>query len=480
MKPETSAAHFASELAREKVDAEALREAGEPDPEAAVASFLEAAREPDLAPSLPVWAPALLRSARPGFGAHCLAQLARASRESGGGRLDLADSPALPLLLGSSGFLARLLLRHPAWLAELRGAPPGAPASDPIDADWDAIREAKYRGLLRIIARDLLARPFEASLRELSDLADRCLSAGLACAARETEVEAPALLALGKLGGRELNFSSDVDLLFVYRNPPAVDALEHNHAVARLIRRLKTALEARSEDGFGYRVDLGLRPEADTGVLANPVEVALSYYETFGAEWERQMLIRLRPVAGPASVGAGFASEIAPFVYRRLIDPGVMRSVRDMKARIEDERRRAGRDLELDLKEGPGGIRDVEFLVQSLQLFFGGRDLALRTGNVLEALSALSRLRHLPEATAAALVSAYTWLRRAEHALQLAEEQQTARFPHERPAQIALARRMGYAEPRAETARAALLEDWTASRGEVRAHFDALVLRGAE
>jgi len=473
-------AHFVNQLVREKADAEALRAVGEPEPEVAAAAFLEAAGDPDLKASLPVWAPALLRTARPGFGAHCLAELARGGREKGAARLDVTRYPALPRVLGSSGFLARLLLRHPAWLAELAGALPEAPPAAPIDADWDAIREAKYRGLLRITARDLLARPFASSLRELSDLADRCLTAALACAARETEVEAPALLALGKLGGRELNFSSDVDLLFVYESPAAVDPLEHNHAVARLIRRLKGALEVRSEDGFGYRVDLGLRPEADTGVLANPAEVALGYYETFGAEWERQMLIRLRPVAGPSGVGEGFASEIAPFVYRRLIDPGVMRSVRDMKARIEDERRRAGRDLELDLKEGPGGIRDVEFLVQSLQLFFGGRDLALRTGNVLEALAALARLGHLPEATAGAVASAYTWLRRAEHALQLPEEQQTARFPNERGAQVALARRMGYAEPQAESARVALLEDWTASRGEVRAHFEALVLRGEE
>ena len=477
---EALAARFVNELAREKADAEALRAAGEPDPEAAAAAFLAAAGDPDLSASLRLWAPALLGTARPGFGAHCLAELARGARAAGGARLDVVDHPALPRVLGSSGFLARLLLRHPDWLAELAGALPEAPPARPIDADWDAIREAKYRGLLRITARDLLARPFASGLRELSDLADRCLSAALACAARETEVEAPALLALGKLGGRELNFSSDVDLLFVYESPAAVDPLEHNHAVARLIRRLKSALELRSEDGFGYRVDLGLRPEADTGVLANPTEVALGYYESFGAEWERQMLIRLRPVAGPPGVGEGFASEIAPFVYRRLIDPGVMRSVRDMKARIEDERRRSGRDLELDLKEGPGGIRDVEFLVQSLQLFFGGRDLALRTGNVLEALAALARLGHLPEATAAALASAYTWLRRAEHALQLPEEQQTARFPNDRAGQTALARRMGYAEPRGETARAALLEDWTASRGEVRAHFEALVLRGGE
>jgi glutamate-ammonia-ligase adenylyltransferase len=471
------AAHFVQGLERGEADPEALRTLGEPEPEAAAEAFLAAAREPDLARCLALWVPALLRSARPGFGAHCLAELASRPR---GTRVDVAQHAALPHVLGSSTFLARQLLQHPEWLAELAGPLPEAPSERAVDDDWDAIREAKYRGLLRIAARDLLARPFEHSLRELSDLADRCLTAALACAARETEVEAPALLALGKLGGRELNFSSDVDLLFVYETPTAADPLEHNHAVARLIRRLKTALELRGNDGFGYRVDLDLRPEADTGVLANPSDVALTYYETFGAEWERQMLIRLRPVAGPRGVGEDFAREIAPFVYRRLIDPGVMRSVRDMKARIEDERRRAGRNLELDLKEGPGGIRDVEFLVQSLQLFFGGRDLALRTGNVLDALSALAQLSHLPEATAEALTSAYVWLRRAEHALQLAEEQQTARFPAERSAQIALARRMGYAQPQAEAARAALLEDWTGARGEARAHFEALVLRSGE
>ncbi len=477
---ESLAAQFVAGLARGAADPALLRSAGEPEPEAAAAAFQRAARDRDLANSHAQWAPVLLRTARPGFGAQCLEEIAQRARERTGGRLDIAGCPALPHVLGSSSFLARLLLRHPEWIREIAGALPDAPPPRAIDPDWDAIRAAKYTGLLRIAARDLLARPFANSLRELSDLADRCLAAALACAARETEVEAPALLALGKLGGHELNFSSDVDLLFVYEPPPTVDPLEHNHAVARLIRRLKTALEVRSEDGFGYRVDLGLRPEADTGVLANPVDVAIGYYEGFGAEWERQMLIRLRHVAGPADVGEGFAREIAPFVYRRLIDPGVMRSVRDMKARIEDERRSAGRDLEFDLKEGPGGIRDVEFLVQSLQLFFGGRDLALRTGNVLAALAALAQLGHLPEATAAALVSAYTWLRRAEHALQLAEEHQTARFPSDRAGQIALARRMGYPEAEAEAARTGLLEDRMAARSEVRAHFEALVLREGE
>ena len=190
------------------------------------------------------------------------------------------------------------------------------------------------------------------------------------------------------------------------------------------------------------------------------------------------MLIRLRDVAGPAAACEAFATGVTPFVYRRLIDPGVMDSVRAMKERIESERREAGRDLEADLKEGPGGIRDVEFLVQSLQLFYGGKEPELRTGNVLEALARLGRHALLPEATVAALSAAYVWLRRVEHSLQMVEEQQTARFPSERVAQIALARRMGYADPAAEVAHARLLDDWTSVRSEVRTHFEALVLRG--
>ncbi len=189
------------------------------------------------------------------------------------------------------------------------------------------------------------------------------------------------------------------------------------------------------------------------------------------------MLIRLRPLSGPRSALDSFTRRVEPFVYRRSIDPGVMQSIRSMKERIEDERERAGRDLEADLKEGPGGIRDVEFLVQSFQLLFGGRDRELRTGNVLDALDALDRLHHLPDGVAASLESSYTWLRRAEHALQLVEERQTASVPRERSARLALARRMAYDEPEGESALGHLLDDWTAVRAEVRAHFEALVLR---
>jgi glutamate-ammonia-ligase adenylyltransferase len=147
-----------------------------------------------------------------------------------------------------------------------------------------------------------------------------------------------------------------------------------------------------------------------------------------------------------------------------------------MKMRIEDERRRAGHDLEQDLKEGPGGIRDVEFLVQALQLFWGGRHPELRTGNVLEALAALRRARLLPEDVVAGLGDAYRWLRRAEHALQMVEERQTARFPRDARAQTALARRLRYRDPDGARARDRLLDDWTNERAFVRSQFDALVL----
>jgi glutamate-ammonia-ligase adenylyltransferase len=188
------------------------------------------------------------------------------------------------------------------------------------------------------------------------------------------------------------------------------------------------------------------------------------------------MLIRLRPVAGPEAASTAFTDEITPFVYRRLIDPSVMHGVHAMKDRIENERRDDGRDLEANLKEGPGGIRDIEFLVQAFQLFHGGRHTALRSGNVLDTLEALESLALLPPEVTRSLSDAYLWLRRAEHAVQLPEEQQTAQFPREPDAQRALARRMGYADAEGRRARDRLLEDWTAVRTETRAHFDALVL----
>ena len=184
-------------------------------------------------------------------------------------------------------------------------------------------------------------------------------------------------------------------------------------AATQILRHARASLPP---GGRLFVVELVIPEEGVAGALANSVTAALDYYETFGAEWERQMLIRLRLVMGPAALADAFCEGIRPFVYRRSIDPAVLRAVRDMKHRIETERREARRDLEADLKEGPGGIRDVEFLVQAFQLFLGGRTPEIRTGNTLDGLEALGRLEMLPEGIVAELSTAYLWLRRAEHA----------------------------------------------------------------
>jgi glutamate-ammonia-ligase adenylyltransferase len=242
-------------LERRALDRQLLVTAGDPEPDRAAEAFLAAADHEDLAPSSDLWVPALLRSAQPGFGARCLTDLAKRSRERGA-PLDLRRTPSVPDVLGASNFLARLLLRHPNWVEELEGDTPGPPPDTPVEPNWVQIRRTKYRGLLRIAARDLVNRPFAESLRELSDLADRCLVAGLACATLEKDSAPPGLLALGKLGGRELNFSSDVDLLFLYETVPDLDEMQQNQDAAAVVRHFKTQLETPTAGGFGYRVDL--------------------------------------------------------------------------------------------------------------------------------------------------------------------------------------------------------------------------------
>ncbi|MEN8181579.1 MAG: hypothetical protein ABFS46_03480 [Myxococcota bacterium] len=473
---EPLADRFLEQLRAGSADPGLLALAGDEDPARSASVFEAAARHPDLAPDLERWVPELLVGARPGHGARLLLELAEQVRADAA-RLDSGGLRSLSRILAGSNFLGRGLRRRPEWIRELAGPLPGPP-EDQEPEDWEDLRDAKYRGLLRVAARDFGGRPFQEGLAELSALADRCLLTALRCASAEVGVPPPALFALGKLGGRELNLSSDVDLLFLYEASGPEQDVARNREVAQVARRLKQGLEVPTAEGFGYRVDLDLRPEGRTGALANSVAAALDYYEAFGAEWERQMLIRLRFVAGDAAAGQAFSQAILPFVYRRSVDPGALEHVRAMKTRIEEERRAQRLDLEHHLKEGPGGIRDVEFLLQALQLFYGGVHPELRSGNVLEGLEALGRLGILSEETALALAGAYQWLRRAEHGLQLEEERQLHTVPREPAAQRALARRMGYREPEAEQARERMLDDWTAVRAEVRGHFEELLLGG--
>ena len=459
-------------LRARRVDTASLAQCGATDPAADARALEDAATDPALASSIEAWLPALLTSASPGPGARSLVAIATACRDDGS-ELN-ADPALLARVVGNSHFLGRWLRRRPDWQDDLADADVPPPAAPEVDADWRELRIAKYRGLLRIAARDLAGRPFDDGLFELSDLADAilCRALGIAGEGRRT----PALFALGKLGGRELNYSSDVDLLFVCDAAPD----EHGHAAredaAHVIRALQRGLVERTDEGFGYRVDLDLRPEGPAGALARGVEGTLGYYELRGAEWERQMLLRLRHVAGADSAAREFEHGLEPFVYRRTIDPGVIDAVREMKGRIESERREAGRDLERNIKEAPGGIRDVEFTVQALQLFYAGRQPELRTGNVFGAIAALSNAGLLPDDSATELESGYRWLRRAEHALQLAEEKQTAQLPVDDAARTAVARRMGYVEPKASAALHHFERDREGVQARVREHFEALVL----
>jgi glutamate-ammonia-ligase adenylyltransferase len=451
---------------------EDLAQIGAPEPAEAAASLAAAASDPDLARQVDHWLPVLLTSASAAAGARRLAALADAGRECRRAAA-ITASAALAHVLGNSHFLGRWLLRAPEWADDLAREPVPAPDPTPEGADWSALRRAKYRGLLRIAARDR-ERPFEAGLRELSDLADGVLRQALALASGEREP--PALFALGKLGGRELNFSSDVDLLFVCDAPPDERGNDARESAALVVQELKRRLDERTEEGFAYRVDLDLRPEGPAGALVRGVDGALGYYELRGAEWERQMLLRLRHLAGAPDAARAFERGIEPFVYRRTIDPGVIDAVRAMKTRIETERREHGRDVDANLKEGPGGIRDVEFTVQALQLFYAGRRPELRTGNVLAAIEGLARADLLPASSVAVLADGYAWLRRAEHALQLAEEQQTAQLPRDPAERTALARRMGYADARGADAARRFEDDLASTRSRVREQFEALVL----
>ena len=458
------------------LDAALLARAGATRPAEDTLALTRAAQHPALAPSLERWLPGLLGSAEPGPGARRLVEIAEVGAS---GLAALAPGAALGALVGNSRFLSRWLVREPSWLADVVGPTPPSPADPaPARADWEGLRRAKYRGLLRVTARDLAGRPFEEGLRELSDLADAVLGRGLALASGAGEP--PALFCLGKLGGRELNFSSDVDLLFVCEASPDADGAAAREQAGRAIRELKKRLEERTGEGFAYRVDLDLRPEGPAGALVRGVEATLAYYELRGAAWERQMLLRLRHLCGSDAAASDFEAALEPFVHPRTVDPMTIARVREMKHRIERERRAAGRNLDHELKEGPGGIRDVEFTVQALQLFYAGHHPALRTGNVLDAIEALSAAGLLPDDAAEELAAGYRWLRRAEHALQLPEEQQTARLPADAVARTAVARRMGYDAPEAETALAHFEADAARARSQVRTHFEALVLEEAE
>ncbi|OLD77855.1 MAG: hypothetical protein AUG87_03090 [Candidatus Rokubacteria bacterium 13_1_20CM_4_70_14] len=367
----------------------------------------------------------------------------------------LAQHPgALPLLvrvLGSSQFLADALRRRPqalAWLLEPRTmrvwlpedlAAELAQALAPFEtreARMRGLRRVKYRHLLRIGARDLLGdADLAVTTAELAHLADACLAEALAFAEAAARVAygAPrdatgaetgvAVVAMGKLGGEELNYSSDIDLMFAYGADGETTGGRHGRVpngeyFARVCRGVVAFLEEVTDEGYAFRVDLRLRPEGRMGAVVLSLDRYRDYYRDRAELWERQALIKARVAAGDLRVGARFTELAREAVYRPGLDARIVPAIRAMKGQIDRTLIEAGRTA-TNVKLGRGGIREVEFLVQALQLLYGGEDAWLRERNTLKATFRLTERGYLVPDLGRMLSEAYVHLRTVEHRLQI-------------------------------------------------------------
>jgi glutamate-ammonia-ligase adenylyltransferase len=350
---------------------------------------------------------------------------------------------ALARAKSHSPFLRQQIVSHPAiatLLADERLA-------DALATAWDAGRDApdlmtslrRRRGALSLALAvgDLAgALSLEEVVIALSDLADRSLESAVEAAIAERTPDAEprgfAIIALGKHGSRELNFSSDVDLLFLFdpATLPLKPREETAQAAVRIGQRVIEYLQRRDGSGHVFRVDLRLRPSPEITPIALPVDAAIGYYESSALPWERAAFIRARFVAGDAAIGRYFLDAIHPFVWRRSLDFGAIGEIQSITRRIRGHFA-AGQKFGpgFDLKRGQGGIREIEFFAQVHELIHGGRHPALRAPATLDALAALAAAKVIEEAEADDLGNAYRLLRTIEHRLQMIEDKQTHSLP---------------------------------------------------
>jgi glutamate-ammonia-ligase adenylyltransferase len=368
-----------------------------------------------------------------------------------------------------------------------------------------ALRRFRKQEMLRIGLRDLLGKADLAeTVTELSNLAEVSLQAAyewadadlrarhgrpqVAAEGGKPEPAGFAVIGMGKLGGGELNFSSDIDLMYVYTADGETEGVRtaggaftgritnHQYFI-KLAEKVSAAIGRATEDGFVFRVDLRLRPEGQRGPLAQSLGGYEIYYESWGQTWERSALIKARPVAGDEAVGREFIERITPFVYRKYLDFGSIAEIRDMKQKINREVEQKGKTFR-DVKLGYGGIREIEFLVQTLQLIYGGRDRALRERSTLKALHALAQKGLLTYQETAELLKAYVFLRTVEHRIQVLNDLQTQTLPAGEAELRSLARRTGYLIPGREAE--ALLRDYAEHTRRVRGIYDELLSQAAE
>lgn len=334
-----------------------------------------------------------------------------------------------------------------------------------------ALRLERRRQLASIAARDVAGElQLEEATEAVSDLAAACLDIALEEAGAGGDV---AIIGMGKLGGRELNYSSDIDLMFVNQGDSG--------AAAKVVERLLASLGAFTPEGQAYRIDLNLRPEGAQGALVRSLESYAEYYSRWAKAWEYQALIKARPVAGDVELGESFMTLVEPLIYQAEVSPERITDIRKMKQKVESHAdvsarrtRKAGSD---DVKLGPGGIRDIEFSVQLFQLVHGASDPGLRSGNTLDALHALVSRAYIAEDDGAGLEVALRWLRNVEHRLQLWKERQVHHLPGEMDALNRLARSMGFRDSLERSAAEEFLQRHRAILGDVRGRFERLFYR---
>jgi [glutamine synthetase] adenylyltransferase / [glutamine synthetase]-adenylyl-L-tyrosine phosphorylase len=375
-------------------------------------------------------------------------------------------------LFSASQHFSEVLIRNPEWLDWLRAGADRRDRDALVEDLWSSLRTARgddepklairrfrSKEMLRIGYNDIVrGLPLEVITQDLSALAEACVEGACRLARQRAEDRhgrpygldgLPAgfvVLALGKLGGSELNYSSDIDLIFLYEadgpttGPRVVSNAEF---FARMGGEIVRLLADHTALGVAYRVDMRLRPEGDQGALVRSLAATLGYYETSGRTWERQALIKCRPIAGDLDLGRTFLAAITPFVYRRYLSAAEISEIKAMKRRIEQRTLSAG-TAAIEVKTGHGGIRDVEFVVQFLQLLHGGPYPAVRHANTLNAMSRLEHAGCLTPEERAIMEDTYRFLRRVEHRLQIMFDRQTHQMPRDLEEQRILAVRMGY------------------------------------
>jgi glutamate-ammonia-ligase adenylyltransferase len=391
-------------------------------------------------------------------------------------------------LLGSSPFLTNIICRDPAAFEMLFGRSEidlsrseeemlGLMRAElPPDMDYQGLfpflRRFKYREMLRIAARDLSGlAALEEVTAELSSLAAAALQIatevtrrlliaehGLPILADSGEEAELTILGMGKFGGRELNFSSDIDLIYFYSSDQGATTgvsdgqggmkgcLSLHAFFVKQAEMITKAISQVTDEGFVFRVDLGLRPEGKGGDMALSLRSGEVYYELWGQSWERAAMLKARPVAGSIPLGSELLKRIEPFIYRKYLDYNLIEDMMAMKKKIDAS---LARELEgeYNIKLGRGGIREIEFFIQALQLVYAGKNPMLRERNSLKSLAILRDARLVSDEDCRLLSDAYRFLRTVEHRIQVVQERQTHNLPKKDDEYLALARRCGFRSP---------------------------------